>query len=46
MTYDKGLHIDWWQKMEVNKRFELMKKHSIKQVNNKLIYRMWKAENN
>ena len=37
-------HIKWWQTVSVADRFALMKKHNIKQVNDKLIKRMWFAE--
>ena len=46
MNYDKLLHLDWWQGLTATDRFPLMRKYEVKQVNNKLIYRVWIAENN
>lgn len=44
-SYEKGEHIIWWQSLSACERFPIMQKHNIKQVNNKLIYKMWKSEN-
>ena len=34
----------WWQSLSASDRFPLMKKYDIKQVNDKLIKRMWRGE--
>ena len=36
--------IDWWQTLSATERFHLMKKYEVKQVNDKLIRRMWLGE--
>jgi hypothetical protein len=44
MNYQKGEHLKWWQSIPAIERFTLMRKYSVKQVNNKLIYKMWNGE--
>jgi hypothetical protein len=44
MNYDKGKHLNWWQSLDVLDRFSLMKKYDVKQVTNKLIYKMFNSE--
>jgi hypothetical protein len=44
MNYDKGQHLDWWQLLPALERFPLMRKYDVKQVTNKLIYKMFKGE--
>lgn len=44
MSYSKGEHIDWWQKLSGSERLGLMKKYGFSQANNKCIYRMHKRE--
>lgn len=40
----KSKCIEWWESLPVTDRFPLMKKYEVKQVNEKLIKRMWLGE--
>ncbi len=35
---------DWWKSLSASDRFPLMRKYDIKQVNDKLIKKMWRGE--
>ena len=35
---------DWWQSLSASERFPLMRKYEVKQVNDKLIKKMWRGE--
>ena len=40
----KRPHLDWWHSLTASEHFALMRKYEVKQVNNKLIKRMWSGE--
>jgi len=44
MEHTKGEHLEWWKSLPATERFPLMRKYNIKQITNKLIYKMWVGE--
>ena len=40
----KSKWIEWWQSLPATDRFPLMRKYEVKQVNDKLIKKMWLSE--
>ena len=41
---NKELHNIWWQNLDVNSRFAIMKRYSVAKVSDKLILQMYKWE--
>ncbi len=41
---NKELHIIWWQNLDVNSRFTIMKRYSVVKVSDKLIKQLYQLE--